>query len=136
MLTDLELTRIADMASALRPDWNPRSVRAYLAGSVHRRRAYADVVLAMAAVAIDPRAKTPARLDQHGPWWTIHRALTFGETPDVGPGRDTACHRPGHEHEPARACRWCRAEELAGHEHENPAPLVSAAGHVIPERMR
>lgn len=127
MLTDNELTRLADMAAALRPDWHARSVRAYLAKSAHARRAYADVALALCAVAVDPTATTPARLDQPGPWWRIHRALAFGEVPEVGPGRDRpACHRPGHEHEPAGTCRWCRAEELAGHDHEEPAPLISA----------
>ncbi|HTY35380.1 hypothetical protein [Mycobacterium sp.] len=114
MLTDNELTRLADMAAALRPDWHARSVRAYLAKSAHARRAYADVALALCAVAVDPKADTPARLDQHGPWWALHRALTGSDVPDVGPGRGVQrCTKVGHEHEPATACRWCRSEAIA-----------------------
>ena len=112
MATDNELTRLADSANALRPEWAARSVRAYLAAH-HRDRAFADLATALAVLATDPTTETPARLGEHGPWWlATRRAQTV---PDVGPGRGTPpCARPGHDHEPSHACRLCRAEALAG----------------------
>lgn len=125
-MDDRQLTRLADAAHALRPDWPARSVRAYLAGK-HRDKAFADVAVALAVVATDPATTTPARLDEHGPWWTATRALMLGATPDVGPGRGVeACAYTGHEHEPARGCRLCRAEQLAGEHHDRPAVPTGA----------
>lgn len=126
MATDNELTRLAGMASSLRPDWEPRAVRAVLARR-HRDRAYADLAVALAVICTDPATATPGRLDEHGPWWTATRALVtgFGTTPDVGPGREQPCNRPGHEHEPAPTCRLCRAEAITGTPPSQPAPPVT-----------
>lgn len=112
MPTDTELTRLADMAHALRPDWHPRSVRAWLATHV-RTRAYRDVAVALAAIACDSTTTTPARLDESGPWWAAAVAAGGTSTPLPGPGSSRRCDRPGHEHEPASTCRACRAELVA-----------------------
>jgi len=118
MLDDRELTRLADMAAALRPDWHPRSTTAYLRRS-QRHRGYADVGLALAFVALDPASDTPARLEQPGPWWQATR-LHAAPPPPVGPGRGIpACRLPGHEHEPAHACRACRSERISSRKNEN-----------------
>lgn len=132
MLTDNQLTRLADAAAALRPDWQARSVRAYLA-SKFRDRTFQDVATALAVVATDPGTDTPARLELQGPWWTATRALSGwrGASTDPGPGRGASgCPRPGHNYEPANACRWCRAEELAGDDHEEPGPLLAAGTQI------
>jgi hypothetical protein len=132
MASDTELTRLADMATALRPDWPARSVRAYLA-TKHRQRAFADLAVALAVVACDPASETPARLDEpSGPWWRLTRLNTAAVTTFTpGPGGDPPCRRPGHEHERLSACRACRAEALAGDEPDAggrpvPAPSLRA----------
>lgn len=112
MPSDTELSRLADMAHALRPDWHPRSVRAFLATSV-RTRAYRDVAVALAAIACDSTTTTPGRLDESGPWWAAAVAAGGTSTPLPGPGSSRRCDRPGHEHEPASTCRACRAELVA-----------------------
>jgi len=119
MLTDDQLTRLAKAAHALRPDWPTTSIRTHLADR-HAHRDYPDVALALVAVAIDLTTRTPARLDQQGPWRGAARAAAgwHGDTEvevHAGPGDGvTRCARAGHEYEPAHACRWCRSEALAG----------------------
>jgi hypothetical protein len=112
MATDAELTRLADAASGLRPDWPARSVRAYLARH-HPSRSFADLAIALAVAAGDPRCQTPAVLDRPGAWWAATRfAVGAASTQSPGPDGDP-CGRPGHEHEPAASCRACAAERLA-----------------------
>jgi hypothetical protein len=123
MATENELTRLAGMAAALRPDWHPRSVRAVLAGR-HRDRAFADLAVALAVICSDPATTTPGRLDEHGPWWTATRALMTSSTPDVGPAGRARCTKPGHEHQAAQGCPLCRAENLTDTPAERPAPPV------------
>lgn len=116
MLTETQIERLAGMTAKLRPEWTARSVKTYIA-TKHADRAYRDLAVALAFIATDPTADTPARLEQHGPWWAATRFNVggFAEVPPVGPGRGVArCQRPGHEHEPQHACRACRAETLAG----------------------
>jgi hypothetical protein len=110
MINDNEMTRLADMASALRPDWPPRSVRAYLATN-HRARAYQDLAVALAYVAADPGSATPARLSEHGPWWLLTRPVVVTPVP----GRPVC---PDHPSEPtgSRVCGACAAESV-------PAPI-------------
>lgn len=114
MITDNELTRLADMVQALRPEWPSRTTRAFLARSM-RNRAYADLCAALAVVCADPESTSPARVEQPGPWWQAAKANAGrSSVPEVGPGRGVAaCDRVGHEHEAARNCRACRAERLA-----------------------
>ena len=112
MATPTELERLAGAVSKLRPDWTARSVRTYLE-TKHADRAFADLAVALVVVACDPTSTTPARIEQHGPWWVATRANVPGRTYVPGPGDEEPCRRPGHEHEIARACRACRAEEVA-----------------------
>jgi hypothetical protein len=114
LITDNELSRLADMVQALRPEWPARTTRSFLARSM-RNRTYADLMLALAAVCADPESTSPARVEQPGPWWQAAKANAGrSSVPEVGPGRGvTACDRVGHEHEAARNCRACRAERLA-----------------------
>jgi len=127
MATDNELTRIAGMAAALRPDWNASSVRAYL-GKHFREHTYQDLAVALAACATDPHTATPARVSEAGYWWKTTGVLAGrSEVPEVGPGRGVRhCDRARHEHEAHGTCRLCRAERLAGDEPERPAPTVPA----------
>jgi hypothetical protein len=114
MATDVELSRLADMTHALRPDWPARSVRTLLERRM-RDRAYADLAVALAVIACDPTSETAARVEQPGPWWTATRAnRPHDATFTPGPGDDPACQQPGHEHERAAACRACAGERLAG----------------------
>lgn len=107
MATDTELTRIADAINALRPDWPTRSVRAYLA-SKHRDRAYADLAVAMTAVATDPDSTTPARLDHDGRWWLLTSSRVAAAFVPSRP------HCPIHPDElaGAKACPRCVAEAV------------------------
>lgn len=116
MATDVELSRLADMTHALRPDWPARSVRTLLERRL-RDRAYADLAVALAVVACDPTSETAARLEQPGPWWQATRANRPGSSTYTPGPAGAACRRAGHEHEPADGCRCCRAEQLAGDEH-------------------
>lgn len=111
-MDDREMTRLAAAAAELRPDWHQRSVRAFLAKHF-AHRALEDVAIALVVVACDPKTTTPARILEHGPWWLATRRIDA--TPEVGPGRGVpACAKAGHEHEPAHACRACRADTLVG----------------------
>src|SRR4051812_6426082 len=111
-LTDNDLSRLADMAHALRPQWDPRSVRAWLASNL-RNRAAGDVAVALAVVAMRSEIKTPAVMASSGPWWGAPAPRVGGLSPRVGPEPgEPRCRKPGHEHESARSCRLCRAESL------------------------
>lgn len=113
MATSNELTRIADAVNALRPEWVARSVRALLDRPELRDRGFADLAVAFAVVAGDPKSATPARILEPGPWWLatkVNSGTPVTQTP--GSGAEPACDRPGHEHELARACRACRAEQI------------------------
>ena len=132
-LTETETSRIADAIAAIRPDWPARSLRAFVANKL-RDRTYADALVALVVVAADPTTDTPARVLEHGPWWTATRTNHTTTTFTPGPGRSAACQRPGHEHEQANACRACRAEALAGHEHEQPPPALPAPPRPTPRK--
>lgn len=131
MATDVELDRIAAAVGILRPDWHPKSIGTWLrsteAGRAVALRPYPDLAVAFVACALDPRSGKPARVAEAGPWWHAVARTSERETGWLpGPGDERPCRRPGHEHEIARACRACRAEQLAGDEHDVPAPIVPA----------
>lgn len=105
-----ELDRLAAAMNILRPEWPIKSLRTYLDN--HAARPYADLLVAAAWICGDPKTATPARLGEHGPWWVAAGLTTAKATPQVGPGKEPRCERPGHEHELARACRCCRAEQI------------------------
>lgn len=113
MAEPAELQRVAAAMNAIRPDWPAKSCHTVLARD-HAGRAFQDLVVAACAVAADPRSATPARLAEHGPWWVAAYQASRAPTPQVGPGKEPRCDAAGHEHELARACRCCRAEQLEG----------------------
>ena len=123
-MDDRELTRLADIAAAARPDWNHRSIRAFLAKNF-ATRAYADVAVAIVILAVQPENQTPRLLLDHGPWWQAVGTAFRQQTQTPGPGAEPACERVGHEHELARNCRACRAEALAETE-VDAAPMQAA----------
>jgi hypothetical protein len=124
MASKTELERIAQMAGALRPDWNPRSVLTLLVNE-HAHRAYRDLAVAMAYIATDPATHTPKRLSEAGPWWA-----TSKDAPE--PIHYTRCPQPGHTSYPAHNCGACRSEALERTTQE--AALIRQ--HVPPERIR
>lgn len=80
MVSADELTRLAAMGNALRPDWPAASLRSHLAAN-HGTRSYRDLAVALAWVCTDPETRTPARLAEAGPWWTT----TNGHDPTPTP---------------------------------------------------
>jgi hypothetical protein len=131
-VNDQELTRLADMGTALRPDWRAGSLRVFLSRNLGTR-AYADVAVALAVVATDERTKTPALLLEHGPWWSAVATARGQQTQTPGSGKEPACDRVGHEHELARNCRACRAEELAETEADRTPMAAAAAPEIVTE---
>lgn len=115
MPEQVETERLAGAISMLRPDWPAGSVKRFILGRQElAARPMRDLTLALVAVALDPASTSPARVLEAGPWWQLLRGTTQATTPDVGPGRGVPrCQAAGHEHEPAHACRACRAEQIA-----------------------
>jgi hypothetical protein len=93
MIDETQLARLAGMAHALRPDWPSRSLLTYLHAH-HAGRPYRDLAVALAWVAADSATRTPARLDENGPWWKA----ALAEAPDATrtPSPTPVCKRCGH----------------------------------------
>ncbi len=68
MPTDIEAIRLAAAISCLRPDWPAASIKT-LVMTKHATRPLQDVAVALAWVAADPGTRTPARINESGPWW-------------------------------------------------------------------
>lgn len=99
MLSDVQLSRLAALGNALRPDWPNASLVTFLARN-HRERAYRDVAVALAYVACDPATTTPARLNEAGPWWLVTR------DPNAAPNvRPITCPTCGQIHTKAEGCK-------------------------------
>jgi hypothetical protein len=124
-MDDRELTRLADIGAAARPDWNHRSLRTFLAANL-ASKAFADVAVALVIVAVQPENQTPRLLLDHGPWWQAAGTAFRRQTETPGPGAEPACDRAGHEHELARNCRACAAERLADTDADD-APMHAAS---------
>lgn len=67
-MTKDEADTIAAAVNVLRPAWNPKSVATILM-THHEHRPARQVCLALVWVALDPETKTPARVNEQGPWW-------------------------------------------------------------------
>ncbi len=77
--TDIE--RLALAIHALRPDWAASSLRSFITNQLGDRPTY-DATIALTVVALDSDSRTPARVLEQGPWWTILRPQrTETETP-------------------------------------------------------
>lgn len=93
-MNENEIGRIAAAVNALRPDWPIASLQTLLRQPELARRPRLDVALALVWVACDSTTKTPARVKEHGPWWTAaNNSADTGATPR--PPRST------------EACRLC-----------------------------
>ena len=117
MASDVELDRLAAAIAMLRPTWPPASTASWLRterAATLRARPIADLAVVLVACALDPANSTPAAVLRPGPWWAVVERVNDrtarGYLP--GPG-DHPCRRPGHEHEPADACRACHGERKA-----------------------
>lgn len=84
MATPIEIARLAAAGNVLRPDWPTASLQTCL--TRHTHRPYHDLAVALVYVATDPASKTPARLNENGPWWRI--TATGQETHLPPPVRD------------------------------------------------
>jgi len=82
-----EIARLAAAVNLLRPDWPTASLQTYL--GKHASRPYRDLALAMTWIALDAATRTPARLDEHGPWWTLGNL----EATAAPPGLCQVCRR-------------------------------------------
>lgn len=110
MPTQPETKRIAAAVNMLRPDWPIASIVTTIQRG-QPTRPYADLALALVAVALDPASTTPGRVNQAGPWWNTIQAVAGPRPLDGTIDRDEPrCAQPGHEHELARNCRACRSE--------------------------
>lgn len=109
MLERPEIERLAAAAAALRPEWPIKSLCTFLARD-HAHRAYADVAIALTAIAVDPKTKTPKRMNELGPWWAAASAA-FGDR--ANDTRYERCTVDGHRSYPAANCGACRSETLA-----------------------
>lgn len=121
MPTKNEIDHLAKAINVLRPEWPIPSLTTYIARN-HQSRPYADLAIALTAVAVDPASKTPKRVEEAGPWWQAAQVAFAGvTTPHVGPGRER-CTKYGHEHYPAHNCPGCRIDELIGPQAPDPLP--------------
>ena len=109
MLEQREIERLAAAAAALRPEWPIKSLCTFLARD-HAHRSYADVAIALTAIAVDPKTKTPKRMNELGPWWAA-AAAAFGDR--ANDTRYERCPVDGHRSYPAGNCGACRSETLA-----------------------
>lgn len=69
MVNRQEAQRIASAITMLRGDWSQGLIMAVLGDERCIHRSYADLAIAMTAVAVDPQSKKPGRIHEPGPWW-------------------------------------------------------------------
>lgn len=103
---------LAAAINVLRPDWPVRQIVNLLAK--HRQRPFADVAIALTAIAVDPATRTPARLHEDGPWWKAAHTARAGssEPPTWTPAR-TRNECPHHPGQTIRRCSGCAADQKA-----------------------
>ncbi len=86
-----ERQRIAASINALRPDWPIASLETFLDVNLSMR-AYRDVAVALTFVACDPSTRTPKRVLEQGPWWTVSSPSSSG--PPLPPPMCRRCRSP------------------------------------------
>ena len=105
-----EMDRLAHAVNALRPDWPVGSLRTFIA--IHlSAKTYRDATLAFAWIAVDPTTRTPARINESGPWWGVandapetDRSITAYRGPRCRVcGRDRAGHDSAESKVPPEA---------------------------------
>jgi len=106
-----ETDRIAAAIHALRPDWPVKSLCTFIDGNL-ADRSYADVTVALATVAVDPKTQTPRRVLESGPWWQAVQVAfaVHGSHATQTPGpQQPRC--PKHPHELVHNCRDCITDQ-------------------------
>ena len=91
MLTKEEAERLAQAINALRPDWHIPSLITFLGTNDRWKRPYRDLTLELVYVALDPASKTPARIDQDGPWTRLHQQTQASASADIDPLKPSDC---------------------------------------------
>ena len=97
-----EIDRIAAAINCLRPDWPVASLRTLLAGPKLAHRPRRDVAVALVWVACESASKTPARVNEHGPWWLAAAV----EAEATGHQHTTTVYGPT-EGDPREVCAEC-----------------------------
>lgn len=87
MLTRHEAERLAQSIHALRPEWPVSSLLTFL--KKRETRPLLDLTLELAHVAQLPDTKTPARIDEQGPWKQTRGTTTTA--PPIRYATDTDC---------------------------------------------
>lgn len=83
-MDEIEVQRLAIAINALRPDWPIKSLQTIIAAQAPR--AWGDLAVALTAVAVDPRSRSPKRVTEHGPWWAAAQVANgSGEQPPPAP---------------------------------------------------
>ena len=95
-MNQIQIERIAAALHALRPDWPIASLAKFVQDRANQPMT--DLLVQLVLVAVDPETKTPARIDQDGPW---KRALqiapqerTAPQVPRARPDDCGVCSRP------------------------------------------
>jgi hypothetical protein len=99
MVTKQEAQRIAAAVNLLRPDWRTALIMTVLGDERNINRPYADLAIAMTAVAVDPASKKPGRIHENGIWWNSALASTPIKMPRYPSPTDCGvCGRPFELH--------------------------------------
>lgn len=95
-----EAERIAAAVNIIKPEWRVGLIMAVLGDERIRSRSYADVLIAMTALAVDPTSQRPGRIHEPGPWWRAAAAVTSPMTAyrTIGQNDCDICSRPYEQH--------------------------------------
>jgi hypothetical protein len=97
MLTRQEAERLAASVHALRPDWPLTSLLTFL--KKRERRPLLDIGIELTYVALLPDTKTPARIDEAGPWKSATSTAAPTPLPRYAADDDCAiCNNPRDGH--------------------------------------
>jgi hypothetical protein len=113
VLTRNEIERLASAIHGLRPDWPVTSLVTFIA----RRdtRPLLDLTIELAWVAQSPDTKSPARIDEDGPWKSAVRQQASQTTALEHIDWSTACHECNQPRDNHRAPdhAWTRPQPPA-----------------------
>lgn len=128
-MTRIELARLAAAINVLRPDWPTPSLQTFLGQHLHRP--LLDVAVALTWVATDPDTKTPARLNEAGPWWQASRTADVPQAvndcprhPETGLRLDPVTGRT--------SCAGCHVDAHA----DDSGTIRDRGGKPIPDQAR
>lgn len=99
-MNESEASRIAAVVNLIRPTWRIGLIMSVLEDARMIHRTYADAMVAMVAMAVDPMSKKPGRIHEPGRWWLTVTAQA-PEKPlyrQIGPNDCGICSRPFEHH--------------------------------------